>query len=318
MNLHDTAYALMRDGKGVLAADEDTATLEKRFSIFNIPCTEDSRRRYRELVFTTPGIESFLSAVILSEEGMRQSSASGNIFSELIASKDILVGVHLDENVPGDVSRIQEYKSLAAVCVKKRITIEVADTSSENFRTETQSLAEFARACQEKSLVPILGLELVQVGPHTAAQAEDALIKGLSVLVDSLQTSGVDYKGLIIETSMASTGTENPLPAESREVAERTVRALSVAVPASIGGILFFSDGETPESATADLNAIARLEPFPWSVAFCFSRALQEPVLKVWLGQEENVADAQAALYARLALNVRADGAGYGLGMEAT
>lgn len=200
---------------------------------------------------------------------------------------------------------------------KKTARVEVTGApATEEFRARLQSLVDFSVVCQEKSIVPILGLELVQVGPHTAKQAEGALVERLTALSDSLLQSGVDHKGLVIEVSMASTGSENPLLAEPKEVAERTLRALSTSIPASIGGVLFFSDGETPEMATANLNAIARLEPFPWPVAFCFSRALQEPVLRVWQGNDEYAVEAQAAFYGRLLLNVRADAGGYGQGME--
>ena len=318
MNIHDTVRTLMRDGKGVLAVDQDASTLQKYFSAFNIQNTEDSRQKYFELLFGTSGIEKLLSAIILPEERIKQCTESGVPFSDLISSKNILVGVHIDENISENISaRLQEYKSLAITCAKKTARVEVTGAPvTEEFRARLQSLVDFGVVCQEKNIVPILGLELVQAGPHTAEQAEGALGERLTALSDSLLQSGVDHKGLVIEVSMASTGSENPLPAEPKEVAERTVRALSTSIPASIGGILFFSDGETPEMATADLNAIARLEPFPWPVAFCFSRALQEPVLRVWQGSDEHVVEAQAALYERLLLNVRADAGGYGQGME--
>lgn len=318
MNIHDTVRALMRDGKGVLAVDEDTPALKKYFSAFNIPYTENSERSYFEILFETPGIEKLLSGVIVSEERVKQSSRAGIPFSDLISSKNILVGVHIDENISENISaRLQEYKSLAIGCAKKTVRIEVTSAPiTEEFRAQIQGLADFAVVCQEKDIVPILGLELVQVGPHTAEQAESTLVQRLTALSDSLAHCGVDYKGLVIEVSMASTGSENPLPAEPKEVAERTVRAISTSILEPIGGILFFSDGETPEMATADLNAIARLEPFPWPVAFCFSRALQEPVFQVWQGSDEYVAEAQAAFFERLLLNVRADAGGYGQGME--
>lgn len=318
MNIHDTVRMIMRDGKGVLAVDQDASTLQKYFSIFNIPNTEDSRQKYFELLFGTPGIEKLLSAVVVSEERVKQSSRSGVLFSDLIASKNILVGVRIDETVSGDLSaRLQEYKSLAVVCAKKTVRVEVTNAPvTEEFRVRVRDLVDFALMCQEKDIVPILGLELVQTGPHTAEQAEGVLTERVSILSDVLTHSDVDYKGLVIEVSMASSGSENPLPAEPKEVAERTMRVLSSLIPGSIGGILFFSDEETPEMATANLNAIARLEPFPWPVAFCFSRALQEPVLRVWQGNDEYAVEAQAAFYGRLLLNVRADGGGYGQVME--
>ncbi|MFA5877323.1 MAG: class I fructose-bisphosphate aldolase [Candidatus Paceibacterota bacterium] len=318
MNIHDTVRRLMQDGKGVLAVDEDTLALQKYFSAFNIAYTENSERSYFELLFETPGIEKLLSAVIVSEERIKQTTLAGVPFSDLISSKNILVGVHIDESISENVSaRLQEYKSLAITCAKKTVRVEVTGAPvSEEFSAEAHDLASFGVACQEKDIVPILGLELVQAGPHTAEQAEGALAERLSIFSDVLMHSDVDHKGLIIEVSMASSGSENPLPAEPKEVAERTLHALSIPTLGSVGGVLFFSDGETPEIATADLNAIARLEPFPWPVAFCFSRALQEPVFRVWQGSDEHKTEAQAALYEHLLLNVRADGGGYGQGME--
>ncbi|MES2135097.1 MAG: class I fructose-bisphosphate aldolase [Patescibacteria group bacterium] len=317
MSLHTTVQTLMRDGKGILALDDSVAILEKRFSTFNIPYTEESRRLYREVVLGAVGIEKFLSGVILSEEAMRQSGQGGLIFPELLASKNILVGVHLDGNISENLEqRMQEYKSLGVVCAKR--SIEVAVTSApagEDFHARTRELADFARVSQKKEIIPIIGLQLVHTDSSTASEMEDALIAHLSLIVDFLKKEGIDPKGVILETSMTS-GAGDTLSITSHEVAERTVRALTTSIPENIAGVLLSGSGETPEVATADLNAIARLEPFPWPVAFCFSRALQEPVLAVWEGKKENVAEAQAALFERLSLNVRADVGGYGSGME--
>ncbi|MES2014752.1 MAG: class I fructose-bisphosphate aldolase [Patescibacteria group bacterium] len=318
MTLHEIVQAIMKDRKGVLAVDENTAAIEKRFSNFDITCTEDTRRAYRELLFATEGIEGFLSTILLSEEGIKQSTEGGIVFSDFLAAKNIFIALHLEVRESDDIpTRIQEYKSLAVVAVKRRLIEQVENNfGSGEFRARADGLAEFARTVQSIGLVPIVGFELEQASTHSSLQAEDALTSGLSILTDSLEKAGVDFRGLIIETSMAGAGSENPAPAEAGEVAERTVRALSVSLKEITGGVLFFSDGETAAVATAELNAIARLEPFPWPVAFCFSRALQDPVLAVWQGKEENKAEAQAALYGRLSLDVAADVAGYSAGME--
>lgn len=320
MDLHTTARAFLRDARGVLAVDENIATLEKRFSMFNIPFTEENRCIYRELLFSTPNIENFLSGALLSEEVFKQNAEDGTPFFELLSSKNILIAVHLSDDSSADFeSRMQEYKSLAVNGVKCRALVAVGSLpTSDEFRARVVTLVACAKTAQGKNLVPLIGIELIQTGSHTAQQAETTLTEHLSILMKALEDAHVDMSGVVLETSMTSSGSENTLPASASEVGERTVRALRATVTPKIGGVLLFSDGESPKNATEDLNAIARLEPFPWPVAFCFSRALQEPVLEVWAGNPQNTADAQAMFFTRLALNVRADGAGYGSGMEAS
>lgn len=332
MTLHETAKKLVRQGKGILAADESNATCEKRFNAVGIPSTEDMRRAYREMLFTAPGVEKYLSGVILYDETIRQSASDGTPFHELLSAKNILVGIKVDQGLEEDsenptgkltkgldglAERLQEYKSMSAVFAKWRTVANVTDAPGDRTLRENASrLAEYAAVCHTKNIVPIIEPELVMDGPHTALQAEDALVEVLSVVFDAMDAKGIDLKGIILKTSMAVTGKENPLRAEPSEVAERTVRALRAAVPEKVAGVVFLSGGQSPEEATANLNAIARIEPLPWPVTFSFARALQGPALDAWRGNPDNVTLAQGLLIERLSLNIVADAGGYTKTME--
>lgn len=332
MTLHETAKALVRQGKGILAADESNATCEKRFNTIGIPCTEDTRRAYREMLFTTPGIERFLSGIILFDETIRQATSEGIPFHEFLSSKKIFVGIKVDQGLEEDPNnphgkitkgldglgeRLQEYKSMSAVFAKWRAVANVTDKPGDpSVRENASRLAAYAEICHSKNIVPIIEPEVLMDGPHTAAQAEDALIEVLSVVFDALEAKDIDLKGVILKTSMAVTGKDNPLRAEPSEVAERTVRALKASTPERLAGVVFLSGGQSPEEATANLNAIARIEPLPWPVTFSFARALQGPALDLWKGNADNIAAAQAALLERVSLNIVADAAGYTKQME--
>jgi len=325
---------LVRQGKGILAADESNATCEKRFNTIGVPCIEETRRDYREILLTTPGIEQFLSGVILFDETIRQSTKDGTPFHELLASKNILVGIKVDQGLEEDLNnpvgkvtkgldglseRLQEYKSMSATFAKWRAVANVSDKPGDpTVRENASRLAAYAEICHSKNIVPIVEPEVLMDGPHTAAQAEDALVEVLSVVFDALEAKNIDLRGVVLKTSMAVTGKDNPLKAEPSEVSERTVRALRSSVPNHLAGIAFLSGGQSPEEATANLNAIARVEPLPWPVTFSFGRALQEPALKAWGGSADadNINAAQAALLERISLNIVADAAGYTKTME--
>lgn len=331
MTLFETAKALVRQGKGILAADESSGTCDKRFAALGIPTTEEMRRTYRELLFTTPGVEEYLSGIILYDETIRQNATDGTPFHELLASKNIMVGIKVDQGLADDSSnpgkltkgleglaeRLQEYKSMSAVFTKWRAVANVSDKPGDaSVRENASRMAAYAAICHEKGFVPIVEPEVLMDGSHTAAQAEDAMVEVLSVVFDALEAKQVDVRGVILKTSMAVSGKENTERAKPAEVAERTVRALKTAAPETLAGVVFLSGGQTPEEATANLNAIARIEPLPWPVTFSFSRALQAPALQLWKGNPANAAEAQAALIERLSLNIVADAGGYTPGME--
>lgn len=333
MTIHEIAAKLVLEGKGILAADESNATCEKRFASIGVECTDETRRAYRELLFTAPGIEEHLSGIILYDETIRQSASDGTPFHELLSAKDILVGIKVDQGleedpgnpngkvtkgVEGLAERLQEYKSLSATFAKWRAVVNVNGGAGDNSTMENASrLAKYAEVCHSKGIVPIIEPEVLIDGAHTAAEAEDALVETLAVVFDAMDAKHIDLKGLILKTSMAVTGKNNPLKAEPQEVAERTVRALKATVPNHLAGVVFLSGGQSPEEATANLNAIARLEPIPWPLTFSFARALQEPALSAWQGKEANVPQAQSAFASRLALVALAQSGGYSKEMEA-
>ncbi|MEK9177358.1 MAG: class I fructose-bisphosphate aldolase [Patescibacteria group bacterium] len=332
MTLHDTAKSLVRQGRGILAADESNATCDKRFTTLGIPANEEMRRAYRELLFTAPSIEKYLSGVILYDETIRQTASDGTMFHELLSAKGIHVGIKVDQGLAEDpnnpsgkltkgleglAERLQEYKSMSAVFAKWRAVANVSDKPGDSsVRENASQFAAYAAICHEKGFVPIIEPEVLMDGGHTASHAEDALVEVLSVTFDALESKKIDLKGTVLKTSMAVTGKENPMRAEPREVAERTVRALRAAVPETLAGIVFLSGGQSPEEATANLNAMAQMEPLPWPITFSFSRALQGPAMTLWKGSTDNLIDAQTALIDRLSLAVAADAGGYTKEME--
>lgn len=328
--LHETVRALMQQGKGILAADESTATAAKRFEAVGVESTEENRRRYRELLFTAPGVEAYLSGVILFDETLRQATSDGTLFPQYLVSRGIIPGIKVDqglEDVPGGQvtkgldglrERLQEYKSFGARFTKWRAVARALDGYADPaIKENAKRMAEYAVRAQEAGFVPIVEPEVLMDGVHSAEDAEGSIIESVAIVFDELQKIGIDLPGTILKTSMAVSGKGAERRAGSEEVAERTVRALKTAVPDTAGGVVFLSGGQTPEEATANLNAIARREPHPWPVTFSFSRALQEPALTTWRGADEEKEAAQSALLYRLSLNVAADAGGYGKGMEA-
>lgn len=329
--LHETVRALMQQGKGILAADESNPTASKRLEGVGVEPTEENRRRYRELLFTAPGVDKYLSGVILFDETMRQAADDGTIFPQLLISRDIIPGIKVDQGLEdvdgGQVTkglkglkdRLQEYKSMGARFAKWRAVAVVGDGYGDPvIKENARRMAEYARVCQEVGFVPIVEPEVLMTGTHSAEAAEGSIIESVAIVFDALKKEGVDLPGVILKTSMAVSGKDAPDRADAEEVAERTVRALTTSTPSECGGVVFLSGGQAPDEATANLNAIARLEPHPWPITFSFSRAIQEPVLDTWRGNDEKKQEAQAALLYRLSLNVAADGGGYGKGMENT
>ena len=327
--LHETAKRLMQQGKGILAADESDHTANARLKAAGVEPTEENRRRYRDLLFTTPGIEEYLSGVILFDETMRQSTLSGMPFPQYLLSKEILVGIKVDEGkneVPGGEvtkgleglrERVNEYKSMGASFTKWRAVARVGDGYADPvIKENAKRLAEYAAIVQEFHMVPIVEPEVLMDGVHSAEDAEGAIIETVAIVFDALKTGGIDIPGTILKTSMAVSGKDAAERAEPVEVAARTVHALETAVPDTVGGVVFLSGGQTPEEAAANLNAIARIEPLPWDITFSFARALQSPALDEWAGKDENRDEAQSVFLKRLSLAVAADAGGYAKGME--
>lgn len=327
--LLETVEHLMQQGKGILAADESTGTANERLGAVGIEPTEENRRRYREMLLTTPGIENYLSGVILYDETLRQSLSNGKTFPAFLKELDVLVGIKVDEGLEdfeggqatkgleGLSDRLREYAELGASFAKWRAVARVGDGYADPAIVENaKRFAEYAHHCHEAGIVPIVEPEVLMDGSHSAEDAEGALIETLALVIDALKKRGVALEYVIIKTAMAVSGKEAVSRAAAAEVAERTVRALTTSLPKELGGVVFLSGGQTPEEAAENLNHIARLEPHPWPITFSFARALQSPALDTWKGSDDNVSEAQAVFLKRITLAVAADAGGYSAQME--
>jgi len=318
--LSKTAAAMVAKGKGILAADESAGTCETRFKSINVECTEENRRAYRGLLFTTPGIEQYLSGVILFDETLRQKTNDGVPFGDYLAKKGIIPGIKVDagakelplspgekvtEGLDGLPKRLAEYFKLGARFAKWRAVI----TIGKNLPTHTciyanaHALARYAAACQEASIVPMIEPEVLLDGDHTAERSEEVHEATLRATYAACAAYNVSVEHLILKTSMVVSGKSNARQAGVDEVAERTVRVLKRTVPAAQPGIVFLSGGQSDEAATAHLSAMAAMKNLPWPLTFSYSRALQNPALKAWKGQAGNVGAAQKALYHRAHMN---------------
>ena len=318
--LSKTAAAMVARGKGILAADESSGTCEKRFKTVGVECTEESRRVYRGLLFGTPGVEQFLSGVILFDETARQKSGDGAPFPQYLAKKGIIPGIKVDKGVTdipftsgekvtdgldGLQKRMKEYFDLGCRFAKWRgvITIGAGIPTHTCLYANAHALARYAAICQEASIVPMIEPEVLLDGNHTAERAEEVLEATLRATYAAMAAYNVSVEHLILKTSMVVSGKDNPRQAGVDEVAERTVRVLKRTVPAAQPGVVFLSGGQSDEAATAHLNAMAAMKGLPWPLTFSFSRALQNPALKAWRGQAGNVGAAQKAFHHRAHMN---------------
>ncbi|HLQ02855.1 MAG TPA: class I fructose-bisphosphate aldolase [Burkholderiales bacterium] len=319
--LSKTAAAMAAKGKGLLAADESNATCEKRFKSIGVECTEPNRRAYRDLLFTTKGIEEYVSGVILFDETLRQSTVAGNEpFPSYLEKKGIVPGIKVDkgthdlalcpgekitEGLDGLRGRLAEYFKLGARFAKWRavITIGPGIPTHACLYANAHALARYAALCQEASIVPIVEPEVLLDGDHTIERCYEASEATLTALFAALRAHNVSLEHVVLKASMAVSGKDCPKQAGVDRVAEETVRCLKRTVPAALPGIVFLSGGQSDEAATAHLNEMARMPGLPWPLTFSFSRALQNPALKTWCGVPGNVAAAQRALYHRARMN---------------
>jgi fructose-bisphosphate aldolase class I len=318
--LSKTAAAMVAKGKGILAADESSGTCEKRFSSVNVECTEENRRTYRNLLFSTPGVEQFLSGVILFDETARQKANDGTPFPQYLAKKGVIPGIKVDkgivdipfsrgekvtEGLDGLQKRMKEYFEMGCRFAKWRAVITIgADIPTHTcLYANAHALARYAAICQEASIVPMIEPEVLLDGDHTAERSEEVHEATLRATYAAMAAYNVIPECLILKTSMVVSGKSNPRQAGVDEVAERTVRVLKRTVPASQPGIVFLSGGQSDEAATAHLNAMAAMKGLPWPLTFSYSRALQNPALKTWRGQAGNVQAAQKAFHHRAQMN---------------
>ncbi|MBA7698576.1 MAG: fructose-bisphosphate aldolase class I [Calditrichaeota bacterium] len=338
MNTNDlatVARAMAPAGRGILAADESTGTIKKRFDGINIESTEDNRRAYRDLLFTTEGVEEYISGVILFDETLRQQALDGTPFPQLLKSKGIIPGIKPDkgakpmagfpgekvtEGLDGLRERLEEYHDLGAEFCKWRAVITIGDgiPTSTCLYANAYALARYAALCQETGLVPIVEPEVLMDGDHTIERCEEVTTATLKSLFAALNAHRVVLEGTVLKPNMVISGKGCSRQASAEEIAEATVRCFRRTVPAAVPAIVFLSGGQTPEQATVNLNAMnAMYDNLPWELSFSYGRALQEPVLNTWKGQKANVIAAQKAYYHRAKLNGLARYGKYSPEMEA-
>jgi fructose-bisphosphate aldolase class I len=333
--LDSVARSLVAAGKGILAADESAPTIEKRLKSVGVSSTEENRRAYRELLFTTPGIAEFVSGVILYDETMRQKSADGTPFAEVLSRQGILPGIKVDkgtkslagfpeekitEGLDGLRERLSEYREMGARFAKWRAVIAIGGGIPTRYclKANAHLLARYAALCQEAGLAPIVEPEVLMDGSHTIERCEEVTLETLSLVFSELLEHRVALEGMLLKPNMVLPGKESQKPAGVTEVAEATVRCLRRVVPSAVPGIVFLSGGQSAEQATEHLSAMNALGIPPWELSFSYGRALQDPVLKAWKGISANVSAAQSVFLHRARCNGAARYGKYTKEMERT
>jgi fructose-bisphosphate aldolase class I len=322
--LHATISELTRAGKGILAADESQPTITKRFKALGIESTEESRRSYRSLLFTTQGAEQYLSGVILFEETLDQRADDGTPLTQVLTRRGILAGIKVDKgttalpNAPGDlitqgldglVERLQAYKPHGVRFAKWREVYGITDRNPTPLGIEANAevLARYAAVCQQEGIVPIVEPEVLIDGDHSIERCSEVSDAVLSAVFDALHRHKVILEGMVLKPSMVIAGKEHSAKSSPEEVAQATLDVLRRNVPAAVPTINFLSGGQSPEQATANLNAMNALYPkAPWVLSFSYARALQDPAMRAWGGRAENVPAAQKAFHQRLKMNAMA------------
>ncbi|MGE5305623.1 MAG: class I fructose-bisphosphate aldolase [Alphaproteobacteria bacterium] len=332
--LESVARAMVAKGKGILAADESMGTIKRRFDSIKIESNESNRRAYREMLFTTKGIEEAISGVILFDETLRTAASDATPFPQVLSKKGIIPGIKVDKGpvdlpgFPGEVvtegldglrARVKEYKDLGAKFAKWRAVINIGEgiPTYTCLEANAHALARYAALCQEGGLVPIVEPEVLLDGLHTVERCQEVTEQSLRITFNALFLQRVYLEGMILKPSMVVSGKDCPQQAGVQEVAERTIRCLKRTVPAAVPGIAFLSGGQSAERATEHLNAMNAMGPHPWEVSFSYARALQDPALKTWKGEAGNVAAAQKIFYHRAKCNSAARSGKYTKQMEA-
>jgi fructose-bisphosphate aldolase class I len=334
-NLESVAAMLVAEGKGILAADESVATLTRRFDTLGIQSTEQSRRAYREMLFTTRGAAEFISGAILYDETIRQKSSNGKPLAQVLSHQGIVPGIKVDtgaiplagspdetvtEGLDGLRERLAEYHGMGARFAKWRAVIRITPTlpSPACLNANAHALARYATLCQEQGLVPIVEPEVLMNGVHTIERCEQVTGKVLHAVFDALFEQGVSLEAMLLKPNLVIAGRECPRPASVQEVASATLRCLRGHVPVGVPGIVFLSGGQKDKLATAHLNAINRLSgPKPWKISFSYGRALQDSAMAAWQGRDENLKAGQQAFYHRARCNSAATRGEYTDQMEA-
>ena len=332
--LQATIEQMVQPGKGILAADESQPTIAKRFAPIDVESTEENRRAYRALLFTSPGIEEYISGVIEFEETLAQSSDDGTPLSEVLARRGIVPGIKVDKGKgplalsPGDLitygldglaERLKLYKSRGARFAKWREVYEIGNhnPSPLGIGANAEMLARYAAVCQEQGVVPIVEPEVLIDGDHSMARCAEVTEAVQKEIFHALHRHHVVLEHMILKPNMVLPGKEYPVRASAEEIAAATLQVFRRTVPAAVPSINFLSGGLSPEEATANLNAMnAGFPDAPWLLSFSYGRALQQTVLQTWRGKAENVAMAQQALLKRARLNGAAQRGEYQSSME--
>jgi len=313
--LRDIAKMLVIDGKGILAADESTATTGKRFAGIGVDNTEDNRRAYRELLFTAPEMEKYISGVIMYDETIKQ--VDDDVFLvDLLKSRGVIPGIKVDQGLKDfegstvekittgldDLNkRLKEYYSLGARFAKWRAVFSIGDDlpSEKCVKANAEILAKYAKACQDNYIVPIVEPEVLMNGSHTIEQCYDVTVRVLMDVFLELKKENVDLSGMLLKPNMVIGSLEGP-ETTSGQIAESTLKCLSSVVPTEVPGIVFLSGGQSEEEACENLNAINQLaKNVPWKLTFSYGRALQNSALQTWAGKKENVVRAQKVFVER-------------------
>lgn len=334
--LEETARALVADGRGILAADESTGTIARRLASVGVENVEETRRAYRELLFTAKGIGEAISGVILYDETIRQSTRKGRRFVDVLTEQGVLAGIKVDrgakplpgfpgervtEGLDGLRERLAEYRDLGASFAKWRAVIDVGPRipSATAIRANAEALARYAALCQEAGIVPIVEPEVLMDGDHDLARCEEVTARTLDAVFSALFAHHVALEGMVLKPNMVIPGLRHGRRADPDEIADATVRCFRRTVPAAVPGVVFLSGGQREAEATANLQAMnARHRgAVPWSLSFSFGRALQQSTLEAWRGRSDNVPAAQKALLHRARLNGAAQRGRYDPAMEA-
>jgi fructose-bisphosphate aldolase, class I len=317
--LESTARGMVAQGKGILAADESGGTIKKRFDAINLQSTEESRRGYREMLFTTPGAADYISGVIFYDETLRQKTKDGVSFPEYLTKLGIIPGIKVDtgakplagfpgetitEGLDGLRERLAEYYQLGARFAKWRAVIDIADGIPSQFAIDANAhaLARYAALCQEANIVPIVEPEVLMDGAHTLERCEQVTSATLASVFQQLHSHRIHLEGMILKPNMVIAGKKCPTRANAQQVAEATVRTLRRYVPSAVPGIAFLSGGQSAAEATEHLNLMNKIGGLPWQLTFSYGRALQDEALRAWGGKPESLAAGQKAFFRRAKL----------------
>ncbi|HEX4023393.1 MAG TPA: class I fructose-bisphosphate aldolase [Steroidobacteraceae bacterium] len=332
-DLERVAVAMVATDKGLLAADESTGTIKKRFDQIQLESTEEHRRSYRELLFTTPGVAQWISGVILYDETLRQATREGVPFAQYLTQLGILPGIKVDagakplaafpgetitEGLDGLRERLIEYHRLGARFAKWRAVIDIGEgiPTRGAIEANAQALARYAALCQEQDIVPIVEPEVLMDGAHTLERCEEVTDAVLAAVFERLERQRVWLEGMILKPNMVIPGKKCPARASAEQVAAATVRCLRRHVPAAVPGIMFLSGGQSPAEATAHLSLMNRIQGLPWQLSFSYGRALQDAALAAWAGKPANFAAGQREFHKWARLNGLARSGGFQPGME--